>query len=152
MSKPIRQWMRNQGWEHAWYVDDVLLVGTTKEMVERRAAELVALLTDLGIQVNCKKSMGQAAREFVYLGHKFDLMTGSISPLDDKVRGTLKMASRLGSGRRVQAKNVAQLAGNLLDATVKSNASLTGLPQQLMLEAGKIVNSHISHGLHCQAA
>ena len=68
LAKPVRAWMASQGWSYAWWVDDVLVLGPTKEETESRAAALVKLLTSLGLKVNCDKSMKHAAQQFNYVG------------------------------------------------------------------------------------
>ena len=44
-----------------------MLLGPTKQEVEVRAAQLVELLTTLGIQVNGQKSMPEAAQTLNFL-------------------------------------------------------------------------------------
>ena len=48
LSKPIRRWLNQRGWPHCWWVDDILLLGRSREEVESRAVALIDLLTQLG--------------------------------------------------------------------------------------------------------
>ena len=143
--------MRAQGWAHCWYVDDILALGESKQEAEERSTALVEKMTELEIRVNPEKSMSVANQMFQYVGHNFNLVTNEIWPLEEKTGATLKMAARQLSGNKVQAKNLAALAGNMLDS-VKSNVNLTGLPQQVMRHAGKIVNENTKLGMHIKAA
>ena len=78
--------------------------------------------------------MHQAAQEFQYLGHQFNLANHTISPLPNKLQATQNMIKHQLKGRTFQPKNIAAVAGNLLDAA-KSNSAIQGLPQQLMQQA-----------------
>ena len=62
LARPIRQRLQTEGIPHAWFVDDVLILGKTAPEAARSAAYLVSLLTDLGIQVNKNKSMNAQHR------------------------------------------------------------------------------------------
>ena len=82
LAKPILAWVRNtlQDVTVVWYVDDIAILGKTKEDVEQAAARLIEFLTDLGVQVNAAKSMREAATKIHYLGRMIDLTTGLSRP------------------------------------------------------------------------
>ena len=141
MTKPIRQWLNNNRWPHSWYVDDIMLLGSSKEETESRAARLISLLTHLGVRVNKEKSMTQAAQTFIYLGHQINLHNNTVSPLPQKLQSSLKMTKHQMKGTTFQPRHMAALAGNLLDAA-KSNISVQGLPQQLMKAAAQGVQAN----------
>ena len=141
MTKPIRAWLNSQQWSHCWYVDDILILGQTKQQAEERAYQLIQLLTTLGIRVNKEKSMLQAAQTFQYLGHQFNLQQNTITPIPSKLQTSIQMLKHQLKSNVFQPRNVAAVAGNLLDAT-KSNPALLGLPQQLMKEAARGVQAN----------
>jgi hypothetical protein len=130
-SKPIKAWLNHQQWEHCWWIDDVLILGETKKQTEERATALVNKLTTLGITVNKEKSMQQAQQNFTYVGHAFNLQHSTVSPLQQKQHTSEAMCKHQMKGSNFQPKNLAALAGNLVDAN-KSNMRLHGLPQQIM--------------------
>ena len=69
-------------------------------------------------------------------------MTQSIAPLQVKLEITKKLIKHQQQGKNCQPKNVAQLAGNLVDA-MKSNARLMGIPQQMMRMAqAAVIQNH----------
>jgi hypothetical protein len=127
-SKPIKAWLNHQQWEHCWWIDDVLILGETKKQTEERATALVNKLTTLGITVNKEKSMQQAQQNFTYVGHAFNLQHSTVSPLQQKQHTSEAMCKHQMKGSNFQPKNLAALAGNLVDAN-KSNMRLHGLPQ-----------------------
>ena len=141
LSKPIKAWLNQQGCEHAWWVDDILVLGTTKEDVETMAATLVNKLTDMGIQMNQEKTMKSPAQVLTYLGHKINLRLNVVEALPEKAQVTRTMIQRQIKGSRTTPKHLAALAGHLLDAQ-KSNVALTGIPQQLMKQAAKAVHQN----------
>ena len=138
LTKPIRGWMNNQGMTHTWWVDDILLLGPTKEATEAQAATLIQKMTDLGITVNQEKSMSQAATQFKYVGHHINLSTNKLTPLQEKAHQSIQAAKHQLKSQKTTPRYLASLAGNLIDAT-KSNAGLQGLPQQLMKAAAQAV-------------
>ena len=93
------------------------------------------MLTQLGVRVNKKKSMTQAAQQVQYLGHMIDLENNQCKPLQEKCDKNIKMIRRQISGRRFQPRNLAALAGALMDMA-KSITQLHGVPQQLIQQAG----------------
>ena len=134
LAKPVKAWLNDNKIPHCWWVDDVLLLGKTREECERVATRLVSTLTDLGIQINLEKSMKGAAQKVEYVGHHIDLRAGVLRPLQKKNEASRHMVKKQLKGNRMQPKNLAGLAGNLVDAA-KSNQALQGLPQQVMRQA-----------------
>jgi hypothetical protein len=47
LAQPVKTWLNQRGWAHLWWVDDILILGETKEQTEDRAAQLIELLTKL---------------------------------------------------------------------------------------------------------
>ena len=142
LARPVREWLHQQGWPHCWWVDDILLLGSSAGEVESRAVQLIDKLTKLGLQVNVKKSMTKAAQKVSYLGHQLDFTTNQIQPEPEKQATTLQAVRKALKGNNFVPTHLASLAGNLLDAQ-RSNAALHGLPQQLMRAAGRGV--HINY-------
>jgi hypothetical protein len=70
-----------------WYVDDIATLRETKLQVEQMATALINFLTKLGIEVNRKKTMKQAAEPFDYLGQ-------TISPPPSKLKKGLNLAKK----------------------------------------------------------
>lgn len=151
LSKPIRQWMNQRQWAHAWYVDDILLLAHTKAEAEHRAAQLIQLLTQLGVQVNKEKSMTQAAQTVLYLGHYIDLNRNKIHHTTPKLTQAVKMVKHQLTGKNFQPKNAASLAGTLVDLS-KSILNIQGLPQQLMQMAAKGVRQNKPYCKHYKQA
>ena len=113
---------------------------------QARATMLIHQLTQLGIQVNAKKSMAEAV---VFVGHRFNLQTNCITPTSEKQVQTMKKIKHQEKGQCFQPRAMAGLAGNLIDA-VKSNVALQGLPQQVMRHAAQGVRKNCTSMGHWQ--
>jgi len=59
LAKPIRERLSQWGIPHAWWVDDIMILGSSLEQTTARATQVIQLLTTLGIQINIEKSMAQ---------------------------------------------------------------------------------------------
>jgi len=136
ISKPIRRQLNRLGIPHAWYVDDVLILGRTPEETVQRARTCVNMLTNCGIRVNPTKSMMHPAKQLTYLGHTINLETSNFEANETKNALTVKLVKHHLKGRNFVPRAMAALAGHLLDAA-KSNTQLHGLPAQLMKHAAK---------------
>jgi hypothetical protein len=147
LAKPIRQKLQEWGIPHAWFVDDVLILGSSQLETTQRAQQVIQLLTQLGVQINREKSMTEPAQVVEYLGHTWDLSNNKICPLPHKIQSALKAANHQRKGTVCTPKHIASLAGILLDQA-KSNVALWGLPKQLMRQAGTAVAINKRHLLH----
>ena len=134
MAQPIRAWMNKNLIQHCWYVDDVLILGETKNMCEEKAAKLVNLLTTLGVKVNVDKTMVEASQIVHYIGHSIDLQNGLLQPIQAKLASLKKAINHQIRSNVATPRHLCALAGALLDSQ-KSNVKLTGIPQILMKEA-----------------
>jgi hypothetical protein len=138
MSLPVRQWLHSQKIPFAWWVDDICILGSTKMEAETRCLKLVQQLTALGLKINVEKSMQEACQVITYLGHRFYLAMNQLHPIPDKTLKLKHAVQKQLRSHRCQPKNLASLAGLLLDMS-HSMINLQGLPQQLMSLAGRLV-------------
>ena len=141
LARPIRSWLNRQGWAHCWWVDDVLLLGSSPQEVTDRACQLVDQLTKLGIRVNVEKSMQVPAQTVTYVGHQINFLTSTLHPVPQRLPQSLKVLKEAGRGAKILPRHLARVGGHLLDC-VKSNVALHGLPQQVMQHAGRAVHKN----------
>ena len=78
-----------------WYVDDILILGSSKTEVEAQATELVDLFTSLGVQVNYEKSQTEVTQHPTYLGMELDLNNHLIKPPTLKLRNAILQVKKL---------------------------------------------------------
>ena len=136
LAQPVKTWLNQKGWPHVWLVDDILLLGNSKEQVENRAAEVINLLTELGMQINPEKCMTQASQNVEYNGQMINLKANMIEPITEKTEHAKQITKKQLQSNVTTPKYVAALAGIIMDC-MKSNNNIQGLPQQLMRCAQK---------------
>ena len=112
MTNPIRACLHQQQIKHAWYVDDVLVLGKTAQEAEHNTTRLINMLSELGVRVNKAKSMTRAAQQVEYLGHRIDMRNNKCLPLPDKLEKSIRVIRKQMQGRRFQPRNVAGVAGS----------------------------------------
>ena len=138
LSVPIIRHLRSLGIPLLWYVDDILLLGESREQVFDHVVTFLNLMTRLGLRVNVEKSNLLPAQTVPYLGHLLDLAKGKILPTPEKVDMALPLVKKLIPGSTCRPQLLASLAGVILDLS-KSNTCLQGLPRRLMKSAGGLV-------------
>ena len=140
LARPIRAWLNCQGIPFLWWVDDILILGSSQLQCETRAAAFLNQLTVLGLKANIPKSMQQASQTFSFLGHIFNLAEGRIHPEGAKNEACLRMVRHQLKATTATPRHQARLAGVLLDM-MKSNVRLRSLPQQIMALMSKGLRS-----------
>ena len=78
LTKPIVAFLRGRGIRVVFYLDDILVVGATREECETNLAFVLQLLQSLGFLVNWKKSNLIPSRLFLFLGLQWDTRMGVI--------------------------------------------------------------------------
>ena len=141
LSQPIRAAMNDHGIHHCWWVDDLLILGQTPEETATHTLWTITLLTALGLKINKEKSITTPSQQVTYLGHQIDLQSNQLKHLSTKTQPALKLTTKAHKSNSCQPRNLAQVAGTLLDLS-HSNSLLRGIPQQLMAMAGKAVTQN----------
>lgn len=114
--KPIIHILRAKGFLSVIYLDDLLLVGKTKEECYRNVNETINLLNTLGFVINYEKSTLKPRQICKYLGFIFNSNKLSISLPADK---TLKIIQKINNIKRLEVckiRKFAQLIGLLISA------------------------------------
>ena len=137
-AKPIKRWLNQKGIHHIWWVDDVMILGETKQETEEKATQFIQLLTSLGMQINLEKSMDSANQTVEYVGQIFNFKENTISMVPLKQMQTIRNCKHQMKSNNVTPKHLAALAGTLMDIN-KGNAGTQSMPQQLMRCAAQAV-------------
>ena len=145
LSQPVRSHIQQMGIKLAWFVDDILILGHTKSDAEQKTAQVIHLLTRLGLRINEQKSSTEARQVVEYLGQILDLTTNTLSPVPEKREASHRAAKLCLRGRRAPARFVARVAGMLLEQR-KSNPALHGYPQQIMRCAAQMAATNLQQG------
>lgn len=92
--RPMMAWIHADGIQGVIYIDDLILIGKSKERCTRETKVVEKKLTQLGWLINYKKSITEPTQRLVYLGTEIDTVTMSLQiPVQkmNKIRGNLKM-------------------------------------------------------------
>ena len=84
LTKPIVAFLRARGIRVVFYLDDILIIGATKEECETNLAFVLHLLQSLGFLVNWKKSSLIPSQLFRFLGLEWDTRSGVIGLGEEK--------------------------------------------------------------------
>ena len=94
VTKPLQAFLHARGIRSIFYLDDILIIGSTREECLAHLTTALHLLSSVGFVVNHKKSSLIPAQRFRFLGFNWDTVHGLIM-LDDVKR--LSLTSRASS-------------------------------------------------------
>ena len=134
MFRPLVAQLQKLGYTCMIYADDMILLGRTKEETAHAVHQAIELLTALGVSVNFEKSQTTPSRQILYLGQLIDLARRTISLPRDKRSSLLRATQRSLRRGRTTPRELASIAGQLLD-TAKGSTSLLGLARGLAATA-----------------
>lgn len=115
--RPVIAVLRKQGYLSNTYLDDLLLIGSSYESCEDNVSKTVALLGQLGLQINFKKSQLIPSQSIEYLGFVYDSVEMSISLPERKRYSIRKEIISMISRKFCKIVEGAKLIGNLISAT-----------------------------------
>ena len=117
ITKFVQSFLRKQGIECVFYIDDILLVGTTYEECERNVAVVMDLLRKLGFILNEKKCHLVPSQEFVYLGFLWNTVSWKVSLKKIREVKVREAAEGLLAGHAVSCRKVAAFLGRVQSTT-----------------------------------
>ena len=96
-----------------WYVDDILILGSSQEEVMAQAVYIINLLTTLGVHINLDKSMKTPSQVVKYLGQVINLKDKYIQHQQHKLDKAINLTKNLYKGNTTIPKQLAALADYL---------------------------------------
>ena len=82
--KEVKLMLQNRGIHIHQYLDDWLLRAPSEEICLQQSKQLVAFVQELGWVINFQKSELKPTPNFDFLGYRFDLTKGQVSPTEKK--------------------------------------------------------------------
>ena len=116
VSDQIKRWMRELGIIGMVYVDDILILGNSKEQTDLQGRLLLLKLQAMGLSVNLAKSCLEAAQEVEFLGYIINLKAKTFSICKAKVAKIRHLAARELKATLTSRKRIARLLGTLQGA------------------------------------
>ena len=111
--KPVMAYLRSKGIRSVVFIDDILLMGPSEEMVLSHTALTLDLLESLGFLINYPKSHLTPARKIDFLGFQVDSSTMALSLPESKITHIQQETRRLLRLEIVSARQLARLIGKL---------------------------------------
>lgn len=122
LMKPVVKYIRSLNIRCVIYLDDLLVFcGRDFAEASRIAMFVRNLLLDLGLTLNCKKSIFVPVRRLVYLGYVINSKSMTISVDSDKLKALRKEVRKLKNRGRASARELSRILGKI---TAMSNAIL----------------------------
>ena len=111
--KPAIELLRSVGIRLVIYMDDVLIMAHSKEMLREHVYQVLFLLENLGFIVNSKKSLLSPSQEIEFLGMIVNSQTMEIKLPGQKIKKIKQEARQILDHPRPSAQEVSQLLGKL---------------------------------------
>ncbi len=115
--RPVVAYLRQQGVRLVVYLDDILLMAETPELLQQHIQLTMSLLTDLGFILNLKKCVLTPCRRLEFLGFIVDSLTFSLYVPPDKIAKIKKECRHLLNKDKVSGRTLAHVIGLLTSVT-----------------------------------
>ena len=116
--RPVVGILRERGVRCVIYIDDMLILNASREMLQRHTALIITLLECLGFQVNYLKSHLIPTKKLDFLGFVVDSVKRKLSLPKEKVGAIKKEAIRLSKQEVVSARILSRLVGMMSAAVL----------------------------------
>ena len=118
VSKVLKAHLHTLGIRSIFYLDDILIAASTRDLCAANLAAAISLFRSAGFIINEKKSSLIPAQDFLYLGFHWSTSSATIS-LEEKKRLALRRRASTASSGRLQCRVLQVLLGH---ATSSSDA------------------------------
>lgn len=105
--------LREKGMRLIFYLDDILLLANSKEEAQKNTEKLVRHLTNLGLDINKKKSVLEPSKRITFLGMELDSERMKILVPREKIKKTLQEATRALHLKKIKLRKLAAFSGLL---------------------------------------
>ena len=95
------------------YLDDILLMGESKEQAQERVAALIYLLQCLGFVINTEKTITDPTQKLEFLGFMVNTMTMELSLPSEKLKKIRAESRKLLGAGQVSARALSRLIGKM---------------------------------------
>ena len=113
--KPVFASLREKGISCLSYIDDCLVVSSTKNYAESDSQQLLLTLVDLGFKINETKSSLIPRTEITFLGYVIDSLSMTVRPTWDKICKTKEKILSVLQRKSFVIREIAELIGILVD-------------------------------------
>ena len=107
-----KKW-RSQGIIAFIYLDDILLLGPTKTMVQKHLGILIKDILEAGFKVNSKKSVLEPTQNIHHLGFDLNLQEGKLQISPQKLKMVKKELGKLVTKDNLSCRKMASILGQV---------------------------------------
>ena len=111
--KVFQKFWRKKGIMCFIYVDDILVLNTTPQGVEKDLAIMLETLRQAGMVVNFRKSILAPTQKLDHLGFSLDLENGMLEVLKYKLKAVRKELGKLLTHKEMTCRKMATILGNI---------------------------------------
>ena len=115
--RPVVAYLRQQGVRLVVYLDDILLMADTQDLLQQHLQITMSQLTDLGFMLNLKKCVLTPCRRLEFLGFIVDSLAYSLYVPQDKIAKIKKECRHLLNKDKVSGRTLAHIIGLLSSVT-----------------------------------
>ena len=115
--KPVVSFLRSQGVRLLIYLDDILLMASSKSLLEEHLALTINLLSSLGFLLNSKKCVTKPSQIMEFLGFMINSIEMTLSLPEDKISKIKKECCHALNQHSMTGRQLAHLIG-LLSACI----------------------------------
>ena len=108
---------RRSGMVIVIYLDDILVLGDSREECQKNVDEIIATLEKLGFLINREKSVTDPSKIVLYLGLLWDLSSWKVRLSQRRVQSLREMAKKLRGQQTASHRQVARMLGLVQSST-----------------------------------
>ena len=116
VSKAAADWLRKRGVLLVIYIDDILVLGTTREEYTRNVNMVLSLLKKLGFVINESKCQIEPSNKFTYLGCVWNTADWKVQLKENRAKNLRSSATALVEKGIVTLRSLAQFIGRVQSA------------------------------------
>jgi len=114
--KVIQRWCAGKDIIVIIYIDDILLIDTSRNRLQKATLETVSMMRELGWTINEEKCVLTPTQETEFLGAIINSQTMQVTLPERKLKKTLKEARRAINNRKIPLKQLARIIGLIRSA------------------------------------
>ena len=115
--KPLAAKLRELGVRLIVYIDDILIIAETPQLLKDHTMDLIYLLENLGFIIGCKKCVLEPTQLIDFLGFMVDSVRQELRLPAEKIKKIRPEARKLSVSTSTMARKLSQFLGKLNAAT-----------------------------------
>lgn len=115
--RPVAAFLRKEGFRLVVYLDDILILATSKEEARAAIKKVRALLESLGFVISSEKSVEEPSQIMEYIGLVIHSVPMSFTLTEKKISDIKRLCQEALNSNKVPLRDIAKILGNFNWAT-----------------------------------